>query len=219
MEDTTTGAPRQTYRQRSPIVLAVVFGLCAVLMLFSAVRGWSAHPAPVFTAWLVFASALVWAVFVRPSVVLEPTGVRLRNILRDVHIPWSVVTDVEARWNVRVHVQDKTHQDKAYTAWAISSQAHRPKSGTGQGGLMVGLMPSRLSQYAAQQARDEKAPAQVTARSVAEAIEETKADYAAAVDEGVITPPAHPAATTSWFLPAVVALGVPLVAAVAQMVR
>jgi hypothetical protein len=206
----TQPAPKHVYRQRSPLVIAVLFGLGALVLLGSAALSWRDHPQPLFVSWLVWGCAALWAVFVRPSVVLSPDGVRLSNIVREVHIPWSLVSDVEARWNVKVWAGDE-----GWTAWAISSQVERPK---GASSLLPG-MSTKLDQYAARDARETAgtAPAKaarVTARAVADAIEDTSAEYAAAVAAGEIQPPPSPAVTTRWVPQAVLALVLPFLAVV-----
>lgn len=206
----TQPAPQHVYRQRSPLVIAVLFGLGALVLLGSAALSWRDHPQPLFVSWLVWGCAALWAVFVRPSVVLSPDGVRLSNIVREVHIPWSLVSDVEARWNVKVWAGDE-----GWTAWAISSQVERPK---GASSLLPG-MSTKLDHYAARDARETAgtAPAKaarVTARAVADAIEDTSAEYAAAVAAGEIQPPPSPAVTTRWVPQAVLALVLPFLAVV-----
>jgi hypothetical protein len=206
----TQPAPQHVYRQRSPLVIAVLFGLGAVVLLGSAALSWRDHPQPLFVSWLVWGCAALWAVFVRPSVVLTQDGVRLSNIVREVHLPWSLVSDVEARWNVKVWAGDE-----GWTAWAISSQVERPKVASS---LLPG-MSTKLDQYAARDARGAAgtAPskaAKVTARAVADAIEDTSAEYAAAVTAGEIQPPPSPAVTTRWVPQAVLALVLPFLAVV-----
>ena len=205
----TQPAPQHVYRQRSPLVIAVLFGLGALVLLGSAALSWRDHPQPLFVSWLVWGCAALWAVFVRPSVVLTQDGVRLSNIVREVSIPWSLVSDVEARWNVKVWAGDE-----GWTAWAISSQVERPKVSS----LLPG-MSTKLDQYAARDARAAAgtAPAKaakVTARAVADAIEDTSAEYAAAVTAGEIQPPPSPAVTTRWVPQAVLALVLPFLAVV-----
>lgn len=206
----TQPTPQHVYRQRSPLVVAVLFGLGAVVLLGSAALSWRDHPQPLFVSWLVWGCAVLWAVFVRPCVALTPNGVRLSNIVREVHIPWSLVSDVEARWNVKVWAGDE-----GWTAWAISSQVERPRIASS---LLPG-MSTKLDQYATRDAHEAAgtAPAKaakVTARAVADAIEDTSAEYAAAVAAGEIQPPPSPAVVTRWVPRAVLALVLPFLAVV-----
>ena len=184
----TQPAPQHVYRQRSPLVIAVLFGLGAVVLLGSAALSWRDHPQPLFVSWLVWGCAALWAVFVRPSVVLTPDGVRLSNIVREVRIPWSLVSDVEARWNVKVWAGDE-----GWTAWAISSQVERPKVASSLlPGMSTKLGPVRRPRRARAAGTAPAKAAKVTARAVADAIEDTSAEYAAAVDRGRDPAPAVP---------------------------
>lgn len=204
MTDAPSPARRLTYRQRSPQAMAWVFIAVAAFLVYSLALSWSRDPAPLFAAWIALGLAVVWSVFLRPAVALDQEGVTLRNILRDVHIPWPRVTDVEARWNVQVFVEDR-----AYTAWAISSQAHRPAGM--RPGFSGMLSPGRAHGFGG---GDAPAPPKVTARTVADAIEETKLEYDAALAAEAISPPADTTVTRSWVPAAVVPLLVSLVAVV-----
>jgi hypothetical protein len=201
-----TQSPSQhTYRQRSSVLLAVLFCLGAAILIGSALLSWGDHPQPLFVAWLLLGCAVVWTVFVRPCVVLTQDGVRLRNIIRDVHIPWPLVSDVETRWNLKVW-----SGDDGYTAWAIASQIDRPK-------VSSSVLPGMSARLDDVTGRDAPSPSprgstKVTARVVADAIDETSADYAAAVADGDLRPPATPAVTIRWAPLPALALALPLLA-------
>ena len=199
----TQSPPRHTYRQRSSVLLALFFVVGAVILVVSALLSWGDHPQPLFVAWLLFGCAVAWTVFVRPCVVLDQDGVHLRNIVRDVDIPWPLVSDVETRWNLKVWSGDDGH-----TAWAIASQVERPKV---HASVLPGLS-SKLDGFTGQGASTPKASTKVTSRMVADAIDETAADYAAAVADGDLQPPAHPDVTTRWAPLPVLALALPLLA-------
>jgi len=199
----TQSPPRHTYRQRSSVLLALLFVLGAVILVVSALLSWRDHPQPLFVAWLLLGSAVAWTVFVRPCVVLDQDGVHLRNILRDVDIPWPLVSDVETRWNLKVW-----SGDDGYTAWAIASQIERPKV---HASVLPGLS-SKLDGFTGQDSSTPRASTKVTARMVAEAIDETTEDYAAAVAEGDLQPPVDPAVTTRWAPLPVLALALPVLA-------
>lgn len=203
-----TSSSRHLIRQRSPLGLAAACGVTGLVLLGSMAWSWADHPEPLFVAWVLLVMAIVWALFVRPAVMIDEEGVTLRNVVKDVHIPWTLVTDVEFRWNLKVWVGDRV-----YTAWAISSQAQRPRSGAG----MFNLMPGRLDKIAgadADSAPPTSAP-KVTAFLVARTIEQAKEEYDEAVAGGKI--PAVPDAEvqTTW-APLVIAVVVlPAVAVLA----
>ncbi len=199
----TQTPPRHTYRQRSSLVLALLFVLGAVVLVGSALLSWRDHPQPLLVAWLLLGCAVAWTVFARPCVVLHQDGVQLRNIVRDVDIPWPLVSDVDTRWNLKVW-----SGDDGYTAWAIAAQVERPKV---HASVLPGLS-SKLDAFTGRDGPTPRVPTKVTPRMVADAIDETTVDYAAAVADGDLQPPAHPAVTTRWALLPVLALVLPLLA-------
>ena len=95
------------FRQHSSVWLAAISGVTGLLLLLALVRNWASYPRLTFAAWVLFGLAVAWALFVRPAVLLDAKGVTLRNIVRDVHIPWTRLTGVTSRWNLNVLVGDK----------------------------------------------------------------------------------------------------------------
>jgi len=205
-----TSTKQQLIRQRSPLGLAAACGVTGVVLLVSMAWQWAEHPEPLFAAWVIFILALVWSLFVRPAVLLDEDGVTIRNVVRDIHIPWVRVTDVECRWSLKVLVGDR-----AYTAWAISSQVGRPKVSPGR---LLGMTPGRLDAFASAGARPPTSAPKVTASSVARAIEDAKEDYSDAVARGAIVAPADaqvritlvPMALAIVFLPAIAVVALTL---------
>lgn len=207
-----TSGTRQVFRQRSPLWLAAVCALIGLILLVSLARSWADNPQPLFAAWVVLVLAAVWSVFVRPAVVLDAEGVVVRNILRDFHIPWAQVTDVESRWNLKVFVGDQ-----GYTTWAISSQIGRPKRPGG--GLLGGFAPRGLDQPAGAAARPSPSAQKVTAAMVARSVETARDDYLEAVARGAL--PAGPDARVrvTWSPVVVAVLLLPAIAVVILTVR
>ena len=173
-----TSTTQHVFRQRSPLALAVVCGLTGVVLLGSMAWRWADNPEPLFVAWVLFGLALVWSLFVRPAVLLDDDGVTIRNVVRDIHIPWVLVTDVEFRWNLKVFVGDR-----GYTSWAISSQVERPR---GASGGMFAILPRRLDKYARSDAQSSTPAPKVTAGLVARSIEQAMEEYAEAVETGAL---------------------------------
>ena len=170
-----TKAPttRQVFRQRSSVGLAVVCGVIGLILLVSLALSWADYPRPLSAAWLLFAMAFLWSIFARPAVLLDAEGVTVRNVLRDVHIPWARLTDVESRWNLKVFAGDRP-----YVAWAISSQIERPKGVTGG---MFAMLPGRLDAFAKAYAPPAAPDVKVSAPTVARSIEQAMEEYAEAV--------------------------------------
>ena len=202
-----TSTTQHVFRQRSPLALAVVCGLTGVVLLGSMAWRWADNPEPLFVAWVLFGLALVWSLFVRPAVLLDDDGVTIRNVVRDIHIPWVLVTDVEFRWNLKVFAGDR-----AYTAWAISSQAERPK---GTGGGRFAILPGQVDKYARADVLSSTPAPKVTASMVARSIEQAKEDYAEAVAHGALAAPAEPQVRISVVPLVLVILVLPAVAIVA----
>jgi hypothetical protein len=201
-----TSTTQHLIRQRSPLGLAAVCGVTGLLLLGSMAWNWADHPEPLFVAWVLLIMALVWALFVRPAVMIDEDGVTLRNVVKDVHIPWARVTDVEFRWNLKVWVEDRV-----YTAWAISSQAQRPKSGTG----MFTMMPGRLNKHASADAAPSTSAPKVTAFLVARTIEQAKEEYDEAVASGKIKATPDARVRTAWAPLVIAVVMLPAIAVVA----
>jgi hypothetical protein len=206
---TETSTMRHTYRQRSSLGLAAVCGVTGAVLLLSLVRNWADYPRPVLVSWVLFGLALTWVIFVRPAVLLDIEGVTLRNVVRDVHIPWTRLTYVESRWNLKVFVEDR-----GYTAWAISSQVERP-NGTA-GGMFGMLSPRRLQKQFGVDAAVSTTPAKVTASAVARSIEQAKQEYDEAVGQGRLPQPPEGQVTITW-VPLVIAVLLLTVIAVAVL--
>jgi len=196
-------------RQRSPLTLAAVCGGTGLVLLVTLLWQWADDPQPLFAAWVLFGLAVVWSLFVRPSVLLDDHGVTLRNVVRDIHIPWALVSDVESRWNLKVFVGDR-----GYPSWAISSQVERPK---GVAGSMFGsIMPGRLDRYASADAAPPPPGApKVTASMVARMIEQAMQEYAEAVAHGQLPAATDARVRITWVPLVIGVIAVPAIAVAA----
>jgi hypothetical protein len=65
---------------------------------------------------LVAVGALLWGVFWRPAVVVDDDGVELRNVVRDVHVPWRVLESLDTRYALTLHVGRRR-----YRSWAAGA--------------------------------------------------------------------------------------------------
>ena len=204
---TETSTTRHVFRQRSSVGLAVVCGVVGVVLLVSLALSWSDYARPLSVAWLLFGLAVAWAVFARPAVVLDVGGVTLRNLVRDVHIPWTRLTHTSSRWNLKVFAGDR-----GYTAWAIASEHERPKGGAG--GMFRMPIPGRLQGLASADTRPPATSPKATAQSVARSIDQAKQEYGDAVAQGEL--PAAPDDTVriTWVPLAMVVLLLPAIAVI-----
>ena len=116
-----TTAQRRQFRQTGAMTLGVAtIVICALILLLGLRSLHRLHLLDVL--WPVAVSLFAWAVFVRPCVVLTDQAVLIRNLVRDVRIPWRAVQRTESRWNLQVI----TTGGAGYGSWAITRQ--RPKT-------------------------------------------------------------------------------------------
>ncbi len=90
-------------------VVIVLAALASVVAMVAGERSWL----PVGVPAAVFAAVGGWALFWRPSVILDDDGVRIVNVVRTVAIGWPAVTSVRASWSLEVATAART-----WTAWA-----------------------------------------------------------------------------------------------------
>lgn len=119
------GFAAAVYRGR----LAVPFGgLCAVVggfLIWDALAGGEGRDQRLAVTAVLFGLALVHALAVRPAVLADDAGLRLRNIVRDIDLPWSQVARVTTDWGL---VVDTVDGDR-YPAWAIAGTGRRGRAG------------------------------------------------------------------------------------------
>jgi hypothetical protein len=209
---TKTSTAQHVFRQRSSVALAAVCGVTGLLLLVSLARDWSAYPRPLFAAWVVFGLALAWSIFVRPVVLLDVGGVTLRNVVRDIHIPWTALTDVSSRWNLKV-----TAGGKSYTAWALSSEPER--RGGASGGMFRMPVPGRLQGVANADAKPTTTVPKVTAQSVARMIKTARQEYDEAVAQGELPPAPDAGVEVTWVPLAIAVLLLPAIAVIALTLK
>lgn len=63
--------------------------------------------------WLIAACTLLIALFWRPAVIVDGEGAELRNVLRDVRVPWTALEAVETRYALTL-----VAAGRRYTSWA-----------------------------------------------------------------------------------------------------
>jgi Bacterial PH domain len=198
---------KHVYRQRSSLGLAAVCAATLAILLLSLARNWADYPRPVLVAWVLFGLAATWAIFVRPAVLLDVGGVTVRNVVRDVHIPWMSLTDVQTRWNLKVFAGDR-----GFTAWAISSQVERPKRASAE---MFGTRaPRPREKQRGVDAARSATPEKVTAAAIARSIEQAKQEYDEAVAHGRLPGAADSGVSVTWVPWVMAVLLVPAVAVV-----
>jgi Bacterial PH domain len=119
---------------RSPVALVV----WAVWLLF-AVGNWidlaiqgRDHTSAVAAAILLLATGVAYVTALRPRIIADDAGVKVRNPLRDHRIGWAAVTRVDLADLLRVHcawtdpgTPDGTAHRKVVSAWAVHYSRRR----------------------------------------------------------------------------------------------
>jgi hypothetical protein len=104
---------RFIFRPWSSIAACAFWAVCAgVWLVAAAASGWSTVLSEAPTIALI--STVVYAVFGRPRVIVRAQDVLLRNVIRDVTIPYRAISDIDTRYVLTVTTVDgRRHQ-----AWA-----------------------------------------------------------------------------------------------------
>lgn len=202
----STFAPEalRTLRQRGSVALGVVaMAFSLMLAVLSLISG---EVSLVFVGFMLFAAAVGWVLFARPSVVLTVRGVHLNNPLRRTHIPWSQVQDVAARWNLEVYAGDQV-----YPAWAIASHIERP---AGRGMLGWGSLGRRSEAEAAAGPAPSRG---ATVGSAARLVAEARQEWSELVAQGRPEVETGGRVTREWNMPDIACLAGPLVIAAAGL--
>lgn len=192
----------RTIRQGSSVRTGwILIGVCALLAFLFALRA-GGFELESFQ-WLAAVALVIWALMIRPSLVLSSDGVGLRNMVRDVDISWPVIDLVESRWNIKIF----DIEGHSWGSWAITAQ--RPSGRGMRSGISGagGLFPARMSARAPDQTETRLRNPPASAAAVAETIREAQEDYARALRQGAMPPlEARVAVRPAW--PSVAALGV-----------
>jgi hypothetical protein len=111
-------AARHVYRPAMVRIAAAVYAAFAGWWLVSALLTPSLRGGvPVLALGLLAGGALVYAVFWRPAVIVDADGVELRNVLRDVRVPWAALQEVDTKYTLTLHAGGRRHQ-----SWAASTR-------------------------------------------------------------------------------------------------
>lgn len=185
--------PRQTFRQWASLMVAAALTLTGVgIAVAQAVGALTDSPARLATSIALVTTA--YTLFYRPCVTVGPRGVRIRNPIRDVDIPWGAITGAHTGWNLVIDTPGHS-----YPAWALASNAG-PSRDILAAGHLNGEHPAPPLD-----ARLGRAGATASAAGVAALIEASR--------PGADESPAAPRARVVWWAAALLIL--PLLAAVA----
>jgi Bacterial PH domain len=119
----TAGGPL-TFRSPTAVIVWWVWLLFAAANLVDlAVRGRD-HVSLVAAAILVLATGVAYVTAQRPRIIADSAGVTVVNPLRDHHIGWAGVTNVDLADLLRIHYQEQG-RDKAIYSWAVHYSRRR----------------------------------------------------------------------------------------------
>jgi hypothetical protein len=102
-----------------PLTGRVLVGICAVIAawwVLDLVRRAQFASAAVVGLWVVAGVAGLAVLFWRPSVEVDADGVRLLNLVRDVHVPWGLLEGVQTRFALALLADGRR-----YTSWAAAA--------------------------------------------------------------------------------------------------
>jgi hypothetical protein len=160
-----TGEPPGWHDDTVPHVFRPLFGrvltvvialLCAVALVFVVATESTASTLRT-VPWLLLVAGACWALFWRPAVIVDDSGVHVVNPLRTIDVPWPAIQDVDTRFAlVLVTAYGRV------TAWAAPAPGarevlrastvdtkHLPRSTVKEGGIRPGDLPTGPSGSAA----------------------------------------------------------------------
>jgi hypothetical protein len=106
-------------------LLAVAWYVVGALGAIDLVRRGAGHTIAVGLTSIAVVTVVVYAIAGRPAVVANDTGVLLRNVLRDVWVPWNRVERIGAKWSLTVEADGVEHGSWAITASNPARQRER----------------------------------------------------------------------------------------------
>jgi hypothetical protein len=106
----------------APVVWWVWVAFALANLIDLAVQGRD-HFAAEVAAILILVTGVAYVTAFRPRVLADDAGITVRNPLRDHHLPWGCVQDVDLRESLEVHCipQDGEQKSKTVYAWAVHS--------------------------------------------------------------------------------------------------
>ena len=169
----------QTFRSPTAVIIWWVWLLFAAANLIDlAVQGRD-HESLVAAAILVMATGVAYVTAQRPRIITSQAGITVVNPLRDHHVGWAGVTEVDLADLLRVHCQLGPGQTKIIHSWAVHysrrrklaaqvkarRQAARMGSGRPSFGL-GGYGGGRMAGYGSASAADQGSTAEADAERI-----------------------------------------------------
>ena len=107
---------QEVFRPRFAPLLAYFWYVVGALLAIDLVRRGDARSIPLGLGVLLLTTVALYAGAQRPSVIVDDLGITLRNIVRDVYVPWHEVQRVGAVWALSV----ETTQGE-FRSWAVTA--------------------------------------------------------------------------------------------------
>jgi hypothetical protein len=132
---------RQEFRGPWMRPFAIFWAVLTVVAFVDALRRGELEQILLVGALLTIAGVVVYAAGFRTGVIVDDDGILLRNLVRDIYLPWSAVTDVDREWVLSVHAADSR-----YVAWAVSARnsARTSRAPGSEAGLLPGVGMPRI---------------------------------------------------------------------------
>lgn len=104
---------QQVFRPRFGKWLTIVFTTFCLVGLIGV--AFSSQPGALLEVgpWLLLAAGICWALYWRPEVRVDDSGVTIRNVLRTIRVPWPAIQDVTTKYALTVETSYGN-----VTAWA-----------------------------------------------------------------------------------------------------
>jgi hypothetical protein len=118
-----TGGP-QTFRSPTAVVVWWVWLLFAAANLVDLAVHGRDHASLVAAAILVLATGIAYVAAQRPRIIADSAGITVINPLREYHIGWAGVTNVDLADLLRVHCHG-SDRDKVINSWAVHYSRRR----------------------------------------------------------------------------------------------
>jgi len=124
---------RQVYRPVFARVLLVVVAAFALWWEADLLVHGRLALAVLGALWTAAAACALVALFWRPAVIVDDEGAELRNVLRDVRVPWAALDGVETRYALTL-----VSGGRRYTAWAAPTTGRPPRPRPSDAGTDAG---------------------------------------------------------------------------------
>jgi hypothetical protein len=111
---------RQVYRTTGSLVAWWAWVAFAAVLLVVLAVGHHTHASLVTAVVGIAITGIMYACALRPRIVASEAGVTVVNPLREHLVPWSAVTQVDLKHNVRVHYRGPAG-DTIVHSWAVQS--------------------------------------------------------------------------------------------------